>query len=135
MNKLIISALIVLSAPSAFAKNLDLVCMLGDIADLDIRVYTVGAKATIEVKETEMSGEEKILINTHTSNREVQDAITAGKIFAVVSKSDLQDMFGGAYLDAGMLDMTLDQSTQKWDVLWSFGSVVMTAVCSEKTNK
>lgn len=132
MKKMFLSALIVLSASSAFAKNLELVCMMGDIADLGIWVYTSGSHATIKVTEGDMSGAEKIFLNTHTLDRTMQDAISAGRIVAIASKSDLQEVFGGAYLDAGMLDMTYNKNTEKWDVLWASGSVVMTAECTDQ---
>lgn len=132
MKSAILTALMILATSTAFAKDLNLICMMGDIADLDIRVFSTGDKATIEVKETAPSGNERILYNSNASNDDVQAAIAAGKLNAVVSKSNLQDTFGGAYLDAGLLNMTLDPSTQKWDILWSYSSVVMTAVCSEK---
>jgi hypothetical protein len=133
MKTVILSALMVLATSTAFAKDLNLVCLMGDIADLDIRIFSTGnGKATIEVKETAASGDEQILYNSNASNAEIQNAIQAGKISEVVSKSNLQDMFGGAYLHAGLLNMTLNPKTQAWDVLWSYSSDVMIAICSEK---
>jgi hypothetical protein len=132
MKSVFLTALMVLVTSTAFAKDLNLVCMMGDIADLDIRVFSTGDKATIQVTETAPSGDAQVLYNSNASNADVQAAISAGKLSAVVSKSNLQDMFGGAYLDAGLLNMTLNPQSQAWDVLWSYSSDVIRAVCSEK---
>ena len=106
---------------------------MGDIGDLDIIVSsTADKKGLIEVKFTHPNSEVEILTNKNLNNDVIQAAIKKGNLTATVSKSDLKDTFGGAFIDAGLLNMKLNRATQKYDVLFSYFSLVITASCSQK---
>ncbi|XGC81753.1 hypothetical protein ACES2L_04560 [Bdellovibrio bacteriovorus] len=124
MKKFIVAALVSFMSVSAFAQNTHLICMTGDVTDMDIKIETAAGKEKLSVILTAMDGE------TVTSyvNSNITSKLASGTVNEVVSTSDLQDSFGGAYLDAGLLNMTRTNGGE-YKVNFAAKGLVITATC------
>lgn len=129
MKKLAIVALINLFAVGAFAQNTHLICMTGDITDMDIKIENVAGKEKLSVILTAMDGETVTNFVNSNVGREISADLAKGEVKAVVSTSDLQDTFGGAYLDAGLLNMKKNKTVGGFDVLFASKGIVIQANC------
>ncbi|MBS1971755.1 MAG: hypothetical protein JSU04_15695 [Bdellovibrionales bacterium] len=132
--KTILAALTVLLSVNAFAKDAHLICMTGDIADMDIKIESgANNKEKLSVILTGMDGVTvRTYVNSNFENNSASDGLKSGKIQAIVSKSDLQAEFGGAFLDAGVLELNYNAQTKKNDVIFAAEGNVYTAACSEQ---
>jgi hypothetical protein len=132
--KTILAALTVLMSVNAFAKDAHLICMTGDIADMDIKIEsTSNNKEKLSVILTGMDGVTvRTYVNSNFENNSASEGLKKGKIEAIVSKSDLQAVFGGAFLDAGVLELNYNAQTKKNDVIFAAEGIVYTAACAEQ---
>lgn len=134
--KTLIAALTLLVSVSAAAKDTHLICQTGDISDMDIKIEsTSGNREKLSVILTHMDGvTERVFINSGFKGDSLSQGLKNGKIQAIVSKTDLQASFGGAFLDAGVLDLTTNKTTRKQDVIFAAEGYVYVASCSEQSN-
>lgn len=132
--KTIIATLTLLLSGNAFAKNSHLICITGDIGDMDIKIEaTANGKEKLSVILTAMDGETiRTYVNSNFANQSLSEGLKNGKIQAIVSKSDLLAAFGGAFLDAGVLELNTNSVTKKQDVIFAAEGVVFTAACIEQ---
>lgn len=132
--KTILATLTLLLSVNAFAKDAHLICMTGDITDLDIKIEsTSNGKEKLSVILTAMDGETiRTFVNSNFVNESASEGLKAGKIQAIVSKSDLNAVFGGAFLDAGVLELNYNSQTKKNDVIFAAEGIVYTAACTEQ---
>lgn len=132
--KTILAALTFLLSVNAFAKDVHLVCMTGDISDMDIKIEsTANGKEKLSVILTAMDGVTvRTFVNSNFENESASAGLQAGKIQAIVSKTDLAAVFGGAFLDAGVLELNTNKTTKKHDVIFAAEGVVYTAACAEQ---
>lgn len=131
--KILVASLSLLVSTSAYA-NTHLVCLTGDIGDMDIKIESLASgKEKLSVILTAMDGETvRTFMNTNFENQAASRGLSAGKIQAIVSKSDLAASFGGAFLDAGVLELNTNPQTQKHEVIFAAEGVVYTATCSQQ---
>ena len=103
--KTMIATLSLLLSINAYAKDSHLICVTGDIGDMDIKIETTpNGKEKLSVILTAMDGETvRTYVNSNFANQSLSEGLKNGKIQAIVSKSDLLAAFGGAFLDAGVL--------------------------------
>jgi len=134
MLKAFVASMALLLATTAFAQNTHLVCVTGDIGDLDLKIEDMpNGKEKLSVILTGMDGETvRTYVNSNFSNQSLSNGLKSGKIQAIVSKSDLQASFGGAFLDAGVLELNTNPSTKRQDVIFAAEGLVFVAECSEK---
>lgn len=134
MMKTILATLTLLLSVNAFAKDTHLICMTGDITDMDIKIEsTNNGKEKLSVILTAMDGVTiRTFVNSNFVNNSASEGLKAGKIQAIVSKSDLAATFGGAFLDAGVLELNYNSKTQKNDVIFAAEGNVYTAACAEQ---
>lgn len=132
--KTILATLTLLLSVNAFAKDAHLICMTGDITDMDIKIEsTSNGKEKLSVILTAMDGETiRTFVNSNFVNESASEGLKAGKIQAIVSKSDLNAVFGGAFLDAGVLELNYNSQTKKNDVIFAAEGIVYTAACTEQ---
>ena len=131
MKKLALTLVAIALSSSAFAGQLSLVCRTGDIADMDVKVETVSGNEKVSVILTGMDGETvRTYTNSHIEGEAFTKALGTGTtVEAVVSKSDLADQFGGAYLDAGILKMTRDSKANGYVTTFAAEGNVLEAFC------
>ena len=124
-----LSMLVGLSATAAESSK-TLVCLMGDIANMDI------------VISSNDKGSEKIQVKLFTSmnddlapiiyeNSQLNQSLENGSIDIIVSTSNLEEIFGGAYLQAGILKMTETKEKGRYEVLFAARDLVYTANCGE----
>lgn len=132
--KTILASTVLMLSVNAFAKNSHLICQTGDIGDMDIKIEdTENNKQKLSVILTAMDGETvRTFVNTGFANQSLSDGLKNGKIQAIVSKTDLVASFGGAFLDAGVLELNTNDKTKKQDVIFAAEGVVYTAACTEQ---
>ncbi|AHZ84560.1 hypothetical protein [Bdellovibrio bacteriovorus] len=130
MMNLSLFILISLLSAAAFADT-TMICRMGDIADMDIRVESLeGRNERLTVTVYSMDGESKTsYTNSSFDNSSLSQSLAAGHLDALVSVSDLQDTFGGAYLEAGRLVMKHNKSEDRYDVQFAAKDVIFTASC------
>ncbi|MFS4459176.1 hypothetical protein [Bdellovibrio sp. HCB2-146] len=116
---------------SASAKEIRLICVTGDAVDMDIVIEQgTDKKETLKVILTGMGEPNpKIYLNSHFVKSSLSEGLKKGTIEAIVSKSDLDQTFGGAYIDAGMMDLAYNKTTKKYDVLFAAEGEVYTGAC------
>lgn len=117
---------------NALAADKTLVCMMGDAADMDITIEQLANNTEkISVVLMGMDGNTKtVYTNSGFKNKSLSKKMADSKEFNVmVSKSDLQDSFGGAYIDAGILVMENDKANQAFNVMFSAKDMIYTAIC------
>lgn len=132
--KTILATLVLMLSANAFANDAHLICMTGDISDMDIKIESLSSgKEKLSVILTAMDGVTvRTFVNTNFENGSASQGLKDGKIQAIVSKSDLAAVFGGAFLDAGVLELNYNSKTQKNDVIFAAEGVVYTATCTEQ---
>lgn len=132
--KAILATLVLMLSVNAFAKDAHLICMTGDISDMDIKIESLSSgKEKLSVILTAMDGVTvRTFVNTNFENSSASQGLKDGKIQAIVSKSDLAAVFGGAFLDAGVLELNYNSKTQKNDVIFAAEGIVYTATCTEQ---
>lgn len=129
--KSVFALILFLLSSNAFAKETRLICVTGDAVDMDLVItQNTGKKETLKVTLTGMGDSApRIFVNSHFVNASLSQNFKRGKVEAIVSKSDLDQSFGGAYIDAGMLNLALNKVTKKYDVLFAAEGEVYTAAC------
>lgn len=129
--KLITLVLVLVGCVTAQAKDMTLICMMGDGADMDIEVTMLAnKKEKITVVLMSADGESKTkFMNSGFVNSSLSNSLVTGKLDVIVSESDLNESFGGAFIDAGMLTMQLQKDTGRYDVLFAAKGIVYTASC------
>jgi hypothetical protein len=134
MMKTLLITLTILLSVNAFAKDVHLICQMGDIADMDIKIEAGNnGKEKLSVILTGMDGQTvRTYVNSNFANKSASEGLKSGKIQAIVSKSDLQAEFGGAFLDAGVLELNANSSPKKNDVIFAAEGNVYTATCVEQ---
>lgn len=132
--KMLLASLTFLLSTSAFAKDVHMICLLGDVADMDIKIESLANnKEKLSVILTGMDGVTvRTYVNSNFENNAASEGLKSGKIQAILSKSDLAAVFGGAFLDAGVLELNTNGKTQKHDVIFAAEGLVYTAACSEQ---
>lgn len=130
----VLSLFIGLSANAADTSK-TLVCLMGDIANMDI-VISSNDKGDEKVQVMlfqGMSDDADMIVYENSSFKKSQlsKSLKKGSLDTVVSTSDLSEIFGGAYLNAGMLKMTQSKEKGRYDVLFSAQNTVYTANCGE----
>ncbi|MEN0060040.1 MAG: hypothetical protein AAGB31_14460 [Bdellovibrio sp.] len=101
---------------------------------MDITITSYGdKKESVTVSLTGMNEDApaRVYKNSSFAQSAVSTALVDGKFEAVLSKSDLQSIFGGAYLAAGILKMTKTEKASRYDVLFAAEDIVYTANCGE----
>lgn len=133
--KIIIMAFALFSSSSVFAdSSKTLICLMGDIANMDITISSFDDKReTVEVSLTGMNDEipARVYQNSHFIEYSISKSLSEGIFEAILSKSDLAAIFGGAFLDAGVLSMTKSKEIGRYDVIFSAEDIVYTANCGE----
>ncbi|WP_413291222.1 hypothetical protein [Bdellovibrio sp. HCB337] len=132
--KSVLASMVLMLSVNAYAKDSHLICMTGDIGDMDIKIEsTSNGKEKLSVILTAMDGVTvRTFVNSNFSSQSLSDGLKNGKIQAIVSKSDLQASFGGAFLDAGVLELNTNAQTKKQDVIFAAEGIVYTAACTEQ---
>ncbi len=130
----VLSLFIGLSANAADTSK-TLVCLMGDIANMDI-VISSNDKGDEKVQVMlfqGMSDDADMIVYENSSFKKSQlsKSLKKGSLDTVVSTSDLSEIFGGAYLNAGMLKMTQSKEKGRYDVFFSAQNTVYTANCGE----
>ena len=125
---LALSMLIGLSATAAETKTL--VCLMGDIAHMDI-VISSNDKGSEKIQVKLYVGMNDDLAPVIYENSQSGQSLKSGSIDVIVSTSNLEDIFGGAYLSAGLLKMTERKEKGRYDVLFAAQNTVYTANCGE----
>lgn len=133
MKKIVLALALLMSAP-ALAQATHLICMTGDIGDMDIKIEAqANGREKLSVILTAMDGETvRTYVNSNFENAAASRGLREGKIQAIVSKSDLMATFGGAFLEAGILELNTDPKTQKHNVIFAAEGLVYVASCSEQ---
>lgn len=131
--KTVLATLTLLLSATAFADT-HLICQTGDIGDMDIKIESsANGKEKLSVILTAMDGVTvRTFVNSGFEDGSATAGLKAGKIQAIVSKTDLNAEFGGAFLDAGVLELNANSKTKKNDVIFAAEGVVYTATCSEQ---
>ncbi len=122
-------------AANAANTSKTLVCLMGDIANMDI-VISSNDKGNEKIHVrlfTGMNGNGVMTVykNSNFKNSQLSQSLEKGSIDTIVSKSDLSEIFGGAYLKAGILKMTETKEKGRYDVLFAAQNTVYTANCGE----
>jgi len=127
-------SLLLLLSVNVYAGGSHLVCSTGDISDMDITIELASnGKEKLSVILTAMDGETvRTYVNSNFENNSASEGLKAGKIQAIVSKSDLAAVFGGAFLQAGVLELNYNSKTQKNDVIFAAEGNVLVATCVEQ---
>ena len=130
--KILITTLALFIGLSANAADTSktLVCLMGDIANMDI-VISSNDKGSKKVQVKLYIGMNDDLKPVVYENSQSDQSIKSGSLDIVVSTSNLEETFGGAYLSAGMLKMTQSKEKGRYDVLFAAQNTVYTANCGE----
>ncbi len=124
-----LSLFISLSATAADTSK-TLVCLMGDIANMDIIISSNdkgGEKIQVKLFPS-MNDDTPAIVY---ENSQSDQSLKKGALDIIVSTSDLEDIFGGAYLQAGILKMTASKEKGRYDVLFAAQNTVYTANCGE----
>ncbi len=132
--KTILATLTFLLSVSAFAKDSHLTCVTGDIGDMDIKIEgQANGKEKLSVILTAMDGVTlRTYVNTNFANQAASLGLKNGRIQAIVSKSDLAETFGGAFLDAGVFELNRNKTTQQNEVIFAAEGIVYVSTCTEQ---
>jgi hypothetical protein len=140
--KTFLAVLVFVLSGNAFAKdshlnsqlNSHLICLTGDIGDMDIKIEDQGqGQEKLSVILTAMDGiTTRTYMNTNFLKNAASEGLKAGKIQAIVSKTNLVANFGGAFLDAGVLELNRNPVTQKNEVIFAAEGIVYVSICTEK---
>lgn len=131
MKKLItvLSLFVGLSANAAGTSK-TLICLMGDSANMDI-VVSSNDKGDEKIQVKLYVGMNDDLAPVIYENSQSGQSLKSGSIDTIVSTSNLEDIFGGAYLSAGILKMTETKEKGRYDVLFAAQDTVYTANCGE----
>lgn len=132
--KTMLAILTLLLSANAFAKTSHLICTTGDIGDMDIKIEDQAeGREKLSVILTAMDGETvRTYMNTNFLNQSASQGLKDGKIQAILSKTNLVASFGGAFLDAGVLELNRNKETQKNEVIFAAEGVVYVSTCAEQ---
>lgn len=125
----ILSLFIGLSASAANTSK-TLVCLMGDIANMDI-VISSNDKGNEKIQVKLYVGMNDDLKPVVYENSQSGQSLKSGSLNMILSTSDLSEIFGGAYLSAGILKMTETKEKSRYDVLFAAQNTVYTANCGE----
>lgn len=130
--KILITTLALFIGLSANAADTSktLVCLMGDIANMDI-VISSNDKGSKKIQVKLYIGMNDDLKPVVYENSQSDQSLQSGSLDIVVSTSNLEETFGGAYLSAGMLKMTQSKEKGRYDVLFAAQNTVYTANCGE----
>ncbi|MGZ3743327.1 MAG: hypothetical protein ACXWRE_04310 [Pseudobdellovibrionaceae bacterium] len=133
MKKILI-VLTCLFSLNVFAETHHLVCMMGEMDSMDIKIEEQGdGKEKLSVNLSAMDGgRERTFVNTNFMNHSASQGLKEGKIQAILSKTNLVASFDGAFLDAGVLELNKNKDTQKNDVIFAAEGLVYVATCTEQ---
>ncbi len=129
--KALMTALVLVGCFSAGAQSITMICLMGHAGDMDIKIEALdGNKEKLTVILSKgMSGDKKTeFINTVATENFLTKSLKAGSLNAIVSETDLDMSYGGAYDKAGLLTMRRDE-TGRYDTQFAADSVVYTASC------
>ncbi len=117
-------------ASTAYSETDHLVCLTGHYADMDVYIESNGdTKESLSVVLTDM-GVENIRTFTATyDNNKLSAELADGKLVAVVKESKSKK-FDGGISNAGMVQMTLNEKTNKYDVVLAAEGNVITGECA-----
>jgi hypothetical protein len=137
MKTILSTSIFLLSAlvsTSALAKNSHLTCETVDIGELDIKIEDqADGKEKLSVILTALDGVTvRTYVNTNFMNQSASQGLKDGKIQAIVSKTNLVASFGGAFLDAGVLELNRNKETQENNVIFAAEGLVYVASCTER---
>ncbi len=142
MKNIILTTALILFSLTSYAQSVDsadtsktLVCLMGDIANMDIVISSNrNGNEKVQVMLFQgMSDDADMLVyeNSNFKKSQLSKSLKKGSLDTVVSTSDLYEIFGGAYLNAGMLKMTQSKEKGRYDVLFAAENTVYTANCGE----
>ena len=117
---------------SASAQTIEMICQMGDSADMDIKIESIGAgKERLSVILMGMDGETvTTYVNSSFLTGELSRQLAGSGLRTVVSTSDLRQAFGGAFLNAGMVDIQKSKTNHRYDVLFAAKDNVYSASCA-----
>lgn len=121
-------------ASTSFAANKKLICQTGDIMDMDLQIESLkNGNEKVSVILMSMDGVTvTTYVNSKVKNNSVTKDLEAGKeVSLIVSQSDLEDTFGGAFLDAGIVSIFFNNVSGKYDVQMAAKDLVILAECAE----
>lgn len=132
-SSFLIIATLITFASTGFAKEINMICLTGDATDMDLKIESSeSGLEKLSVTLTAMDGETiRVYVNSKFKDFSLTRGMQEGGIDALVSKSDLEQQFGGAYLDAGMVHAAFNKDSKKYDVLFAAEGQVYTGACSE----
>lgn len=124
-----------LVSTTVFAKDVHLICMTGHVTDMDIKIESVeGNREKLSVILTAMDGVTiRKFVNSGFKGGALTQGLKNGKIQAIVSLTDLQASFEGAFLDAGVLELNTNKSINKHEVIFAAEGMVHTVTCTEQS--
>lgn len=118
---------------NAGEKSKKLVCQTGNSGDIDISIELLQDKREkLTVTLSSMNDEAKpvVYVNSHFINGGLLKNLKTGeKINAIVSVSDLEEANGGAYQNAGVIEIFYNNATQVYDVTLAAQNNVYLAAC------
>ncbi|HEY8270341.1 MAG TPA: hypothetical protein VIG33_05590 [Pseudobdellovibrionaceae bacterium] len=131
--KTTLAILTFLFSANVFAKTITLTCVMGDIGDMSIKIEDQGeGKEKLSVILTAMDGVTvRTYVNNNFLNQAASQGLKEGKIQAILSKTNLVASFGGAFLDAGVLELNRNRETQKNEVIFAAEGLVYVATCAQ----
>ena len=127
-------ASVMVFASTSFAANKKLICQTGDIMDMDLQIESLkNGNEKVSVILMSMDGVTvTTYVNSKVKNNSVTKDLEEGKeVSLIVSQSDLEDTFGGAFLDAGIVSIFFNNVSGKYDVQMAAKDLVILAECAE----
>ncbi len=122
-------------AANAANTSKTLVCLMGDIANMDIVISSndKGDEIIQVMLFQGMSDDADMIVyeNSNFKKSQLSKSLKKGSLDTIVSTSDLSEIFGGAYLSAGILKMIQSKEKGRYDVLFAAQNTVYTANCGE----
>lgn len=131
---LVIASVLTL-ASTAYSQEINLVCLTGHAADMDLKIESFqNGKEKLSVTLTAMDGETiRTFVNSNFENLALTKSLSEARpVRVIVSKSDLAKKLDGGYADAGMVEISFNKFTDKYDVLFAAEGNVYMGTCQEQ---
>lgn len=128
---LLILASVMAFASTAYSETDHLVCLTGHHADMDIYIESNGdTKEYLSVVLTGMDGETIRTFTAKYKDNGLSADLADGKVVAVVKEEGKSKKFDGGISNAGMVQMTLNEKNNKYDVVLAVEGNVITGECA-----
>ncbi len=134
MKKLFITTLLLISSTTFATESKKLACTIEGVSNMDINIYTTAEKnQTIEVVMTseDVDAASRVFTNSGFTEMAISKSLSEGSFQAIVSKSDLSQVYGGAFDDAGIIIMKKSSDAGSYDVTFAAETSVYKASCKE----